>query len=62
MLVEGPEARVSLGKGIAPADKGRGDAAEVRDGSHNVWYNTRTPARVGLPAPVKTLLEGLEPV
>ena len=37
----------------------RGDAAEVRDGSHNVWYNTRTPARVGLPAPVKTLLEGL---
>ena len=33
--------------------------AGVRDGSHNVWYNTRTPARVGLPAPVKTLLEAL---
>jgi len=33
--------------------------AGVREGSHNVWYNTRTPARVGLPAPVKTLLEAL---
>jgi len=37
----------------------KGDAVGIRDGSHNVWYNTRTPARVGLPAPVKTLLEGL---
>jgi hypothetical protein len=29
------------------------------DGAQNVWYNTRAPARIGLPAPVKTLLEGL---
>ena len=36
-----------------------GGDAGVRDGSRNVWYNTRMPARVGLPAPVKTLLEKL---
>ena len=29
------------------------------DGAQNVWYNTRAPARIGLPAPVKTLLEEL---
>ena len=33
--------------------------AGVMDASQNVWYNTRAPARIGLPAPVKTLLEGL---
>jgi A/G-specific adenine glycosylase len=35
-----------------------GSASAVRDAA-NVWYDTRMPARVGLPAPVKTLLEGL---
>jgi A/G-specific adenine glycosylase len=35
-----------------------GSASAVRD-AENVWYDTRTPARVGLPAPVKMLLEGL---
>jgi A/G-specific adenine glycosylase len=34
-------------------------SAGVTDGGQNVWYNTRTPARIGLPAPVKTLLEEL---
>ena len=27
------------------------------DSGQNVWYNTREPARIGLPAPIKTLLE-----
>jgi adenine-specific DNA glycosylase len=31
----------------------------VMEGAQNVWYNTRAPVRIGLPAPVKTLLEGL---
>jgi A/G-specific adenine glycosylase len=34
-------------------------SAGVMDGAQNVWYNTRSPARIGLPAPVKTLLEEL---
>jgi A/G-specific adenine glycosylase len=34
-------------------------SAGVMDGVQNVWYNTRAPARIGLPAPVKTLLEEL---
>ncbi|MGH8208834.1 MAG: A/G-specific adenine glycosylase [Steroidobacteraceae bacterium] len=34
-------------------------SAGVMDGTQNVWYNIRAPARVGLPAPVKTLLEQL---
>jgi A/G-specific adenine glycosylase len=33
--------------------------AGVMDGARTVWYNTRSPARIGLPAPVKTLLERL---
>jgi A/G-specific adenine glycosylase len=33
--------------------------AGVMDAAQNVWYNTHAPARIGLPAPVKTLLEGL---
>jgi A/G-specific adenine glycosylase len=33
--------------------------AGIMDAAQNVWYNTRAPARIGLPAPVKTLLEGL---
>jgi A/G-specific adenine glycosylase len=34
-------------------------SARVMEGAQNVWYNTREPARIGLPAPVKTLLEDL---
>jgi A/G-specific adenine glycosylase len=33
--------------------------AIVRDTIPTVWYNTREPARLGLPAPIKTLLESL---
>jgi A/G-specific adenine glycosylase len=33
--------------------------AGVMDAARSVWYNTREPARIGLPAPVKTLLEHL---
>jgi len=33
--------------------------AGIMDTIPTVWYNTRTPARVGLPAPIKTLLESL---
>jgi A/G-specific adenine glycosylase len=35
------------------------DGAAIAEGTASVWYDTRTPARVGLPAPVKTLLEDL---
>ena len=35
------------------------ESKAVMEGSQNVWYDTRSPARVGLPAPVKTLLEEL---
>jgi A/G-specific adenine glycosylase len=31
--------------------------AGVMDAAQSVWYNTREPARIGLPAPIKTLLE-----
>ena len=34
-------------------------SAGVRDGSGSVWYNIHTPIRIGLPAPIKTLLEQL---
>jgi A/G-specific adenine glycosylase len=34
-------------------------SAGVMDATQSVWYNTREPARIGLPAPVKTLLEDL---
>ncbi len=33
-------------------------AAEVRD-EPGLWYNIRTPARIGLPAPISALLAGL---
>lgn len=36
------------------------DAAAVMDGPERVWYNTRTPQRRGLAAPVASLLERLE--
>ena len=36
----------------------RGDAG-VMDAAQSVWYDTRAPARIGLPAPIKTLLEQL---
>jgi A/G-specific adenine glycosylase len=33
--------------------------AGVMDAGQSVWYNTRDPVRIGLPAPIKTLLEQL---
>ena len=33
--------------------------AGVMDAAQTVWYNTREPARIGLPAPIKSLLEEL---
>jgi A/G-specific adenine glycosylase len=33
--------------------------AGVMDTIATLWYNTRDPARIGLPAPIKTLLENL---
>ena len=36
----------------------RGSAAVMEDG-RSVWYNARQPARIGLPAPIKVLLEEL---
>ena len=34
-------------------------AAGVMDAGQSVWYNARLPARIGLPAPIKVLLEEL---
>jgi A/G-specific adenine glycosylase len=31
----------------------------VMDGDRTVWYNAREPARLGLPAPIKALLDEL---
>jgi A/G-specific adenine glycosylase len=31
----------------------------VMDAPRSLWYNPRHPARIGLPAPIKTLLAGL---
>jgi len=33
--------------------------AGVMDESQSLWYNTREPARIGMPAPIKTLLDRL---
>ncbi len=33
--------------------------ARIMDTLPTLWYNTREPARIGLPAPIKTLLENL---
>jgi A/G-specific adenine glycosylase len=33
--------------------------AGVMDSIPTVWYNARDPARIGLPAPIKTLLDNL---
>jgi A/G-specific adenine glycosylase len=35
------------------------EPAGVMDAAMSLWYSRRVPARVGLPAPVKALLEGL---
>jgi A/G-specific adenine glycosylase len=35
-----------------------GAAAQVGEG-RSLWYNIRSPARIGLPAPITTLLSGL---
>lgn len=34
-------------------------AASLMDSSQSVWYNPRDPVRIGLPAPIKTLLDRL---
>jgi len=34
-------------------------AARVMEEGASLWYNTRAPARVGLPAPIATLLDRL---
>ena len=34
-------------------------SAAVMDAPRSLWYNIHIPARIGLPAPVKTLLEQL---
>jgi len=34
-------------------------SASVMDDSQSLWYNTHEPARIGLPAPIKTLLDRL---
>jgi A/G-specific adenine glycosylase len=34
-------------------------SAGVMDAARSVWYNAREPVRIGLPAPIKTLLERL---
>ncbi len=31
----------------------------LMDAPRSLWYNPRHPARIGLPAPIKTLLDGL---
>jgi A/G-specific adenine glycosylase len=36
------------------------DAAAVGEGGMRLWYNAEQPARIGLPAPVTTLLAALE--
>jgi A/G-specific adenine glycosylase len=33
--------------------------ARAMDAPRSLWYNSRDPARIGLPAPIKTLLSGL---
>jgi A/G-specific adenine glycosylase len=33
--------------------------AGVMDETQSLWYNTQEPARVGMPAPIKTLLDRL---
>jgi A/G-specific adenine glycosylase len=33
--------------------------ANVMDESQSLWYNTEEPVRIGMPAPIKTLLDRL---
>jgi A/G-specific adenine glycosylase len=42
---------------VAPLLARCGGVAGIMDGVDTVWYNPREPAAVGLPAPIKTLLE-----
>ncbi len=44
---------------ITPMLTSCGGAAAVMDAARTVWYNARLPARIGLPAPIKSLLEEL---
>ena len=36
-----------------------GGMSGIMDASRTVWYNARRPVRIGLPAPIKSLLEEL---
>jgi A/G-specific adenine glycosylase len=44
---------------ISPLLTHCGGAAGVMDDSQSLWYNTHEPARIGLPAPIKNLLDRL---
>jgi A/G-specific adenine glycosylase len=44
---------------ITPMLTSCGGAAAIMDAARTVWYNARLPARIGLPAPIKSLLEEL---
>ena len=45
---------------ITPLRLACGDLSTVLEGTEVIWYNPREPVSVGLPAPVRTLLEQLE--
>ena len=42
---------------VAPLLAHCSGAAGVMDAANTVWYNPKQPAPIGLPAPIKTLLE-----
>ena len=44
---------------IAPLLTRCSGPVSVMDDSRSLWYNTHEPARIGLPAPIKTLLDRL---
>jgi A/G-specific adenine glycosylase len=44
---------------IAPLLTRCSGPASVMDESQSLWYNTHAPARIGMPAPIKTLLDRL---
>jgi len=44
---------------IAPVLTRCSGAAGIMDETQSLWYNSRDPARVGMPAPIKTLLDRL---
>jgi A/G-specific adenine glycosylase len=44
---------------IAPLLTRCSGPAGVMDASQSLWYNSHEPARIGMPAPIKTLLDRL---